>query len=428
MLGRSSYKRFAGIGVAVVLFASLGIAVAIFLFADRPQYPSSPPAPLSSCRGRITQVSVLNALTSGRCDGVMPIRELLRCGDFGLGTLDHLDGELIVLDGRAYQARGDGVVVEVGPDRSTPFALVTPFEPDGSLPCPQVGNLADLDARLDDVLGQNGHFLAVRVDGRFAAITLRSVHRQELPYRRLGEVLKGQSVWTHTEVSGTLVGIRSPAWVGGLNVPGYHWHFLSDDRTVGGHVLACRVREGRVQYEVCREWLLELDSVDVPVAPGRDLADLDRLLRLMRQRLALMHDVARWKWNTGKPITDPQRECELLHSVVERGRGKGLDPELVRSYFAAQMEAARLVQQADLDRWKANKQKPFADTRSLAELRQRIDQLNSELIDALAEVRPWLRGQTGQQALPQRAEEILTGDDLAGVRETAIAPLRAKAP
>jgi hypothetical protein len=97
----------------------------------------------------------------------------------------------------------------------------------------------------------------------------------------------------------------------------------------------------------------------------------------------------------------------------------------VRSYFAAQMEAARLVQQADFDRWKANRQKPFAHTTSLAVLRQRIDHLNHELIDALAELRPWLSGRTVHQALPQRAEEILTGNDLAGVRETAIAPLRA---
>jgi len=249
------YKRFADSGVAVLLFAALGIGVAIFLFADRPQFPSSSPVPRSPCRGRITQVSVLNALMSGRYDGVMPIPELLRYGDFGLGTLDHLDGELIVLDGRAYQARGDGVVVEAGPDRSTPFALVTPFEPDGQFPCPRVGNLSDLEA-----LGQQNNFLAVRVDGRFAAITLRSVHRQELPYRPLAEVVKGQSVWTHTEVSGTLVGVRSPAWVGGLNVPGHHWHFLSADHTVGGHVLDCRVREGRVQYQVCRDRLIKFDS------------------------------------------------------------------------------------------------------------------------------------------------------------------------
>src|SRR6516225_9202573 len=260
MLGRDISKRFAGIGVAVLLFAALGVGVAIFLFADRPQFPSSPPVPPSSCRGRITQVSVLNDLMIGRYGGVMPIPELLRYGDFGLGTLDHLDGELIVLDGRAYQVRGDGVVVEAGPDRSTLFALVTLFEPDGSLPCPPVGNLSDLGAQLDDALGQQNTFLAVRVDARFAAITLRSVHRQEPPYGPLGDVVEGQSVWTHEEVSGTLVGVRSPAWAGGLNVPGYHWHFLSADRTVGGHVLDCRALEGRVQFEVCRDWLIKLDG------------------------------------------------------------------------------------------------------------------------------------------------------------------------
>ena len=96
----------------------------------------------------------------------------------------------------------------------------------------------------------------------------------------------------------------------------------------------------------------------------------------------------------------------------------------MRPFFAAQLEAARLVHQADFERWKANKREPFADTTSLAVLRQRIDDLDRELIDALAETRPWLWGRTVQQALPQRAEEILTGNGLADVRETAIAPLR----
>src|SRR5262249_47128164 len=71
---------------------------------------------------------------------------------------------------------------------------------------------------------------------------------------------------------------------------------------------------------------------DEPVLPRRDRADLDRLLRLMQQRLTLMHEVARWKWNAGRPVTDAERERQLLHSVVERGRGKGLDPDLVRPF------------------------------------------------------------------------------------------------
>jgi chorismate mutase-like protein len=102
--------------------------------------------------------------------------------------------------------------------------------------------------------------------------------------------------------------------------------------------------------------------VDVPVAPTQDLATLDRLLHLMGQRLALMHDVARWKWNAGKPITNAQRERGSLRSVVQRGRAKGLDQDLVRSFFTAQMESARRVQQAEFDRWKANNQSPFTDT------------------------------------------------------------------
>jgi chorismate mutase-like protein len=163
---------------------------------------------------------------------------------------------------------------------------------------------------------------------------------------------------------------------------------------------------------------------DLPVAPRSELSHLDRLLRLMERRLALMHDVARWKWKAGKPIEDPKRESELLQGVVERSRGKGLHPDLVRSFFAAQMAAARLVQQADFDRWKAKEQEPHADTTSLETLRQRIDQLNGELIDALADICPSLSAVTVQQALPQRAEEILSGNGLASVRDTTIAPLR----
>ena len=218
---------------------------------------------------QITQVSVVSALMVGRYDGVMPISELLRRGGFGVGTLDHLDGELILLDGKAYQVRGDGAVLEVASDRSTPFAVVTPFVPDGEFSCPQVASLAELDAKLDDALPQRNNFVAIRIDGRFAALTLRSVHRQEPPYRPLGEVARSQTVWTCEDKVGTLVGIRCPVWVGGLNVPGYHWHFLSDDRKIGGHVLDCRLREARLKYDVCRNWSVKLDG-----SAGFNAADL----------------------------------------------------------------------------------------------------------------------------------------------------------
>jgi acetolactate decarboxylase len=269
-----TFKSFIGLGL-------------IFFASCAPARPITAPDP-----DQITQISVINALMIGRYEGVMPISEMLRYGDFGVGTLDHLDGELIVLDGKAYQVRGDGVVIAVAADRSTPFAVITPFDQDGEFHCPQVASLTELDARLDDALPQKNNFAAIRVDGRFASITLRSVLRQEPPYKPLAEVAKSQSVWTHEDMSGTLIGIRCPSWVGGMNVPGYHWHFLSNDRKVGGHVLDCRIREGRVRYDLCRTWLVKLDgSADFN---GADLGrDLSRDLRRVESSRGMANDPER---------------------------------------------------------------------------------------------------------------------------------------
>jgi len=208
---------------------------------------------------RITQVSVISALMQGQYDGVLSLRETLACGDFGLGTLDHLDGELVILDGRAYQVRGDGTVHEASPDRTTPFAVVTFFRKDGELPCPEAAGIEELEARLDEVLTGRNAFHAVRIDGEFARLVVRSVPRQEPPFAPLVEVSKKQYVGTHEDAKGTLVGIRCPQWSAGLNVPGYHWHFLSADRKVGGHVLECRPRSGTAAYQECHSWVIKLD-------------------------------------------------------------------------------------------------------------------------------------------------------------------------
>jgi len=212
----------------------------------------------SNDNDRITQISVINALMLGHYDGVATIEEMLRHGDFGLGTLDHLDGELIVLDGAVYQVRGDGTVVDVAADQTTPFAIVTTFDNDGEFHREAIASLKDLDRLLDDAIGQQNNFVAIRVDGQFESITVRSVQRQEPPYRPLAEVAKSQGTWTHENLRGTLIGIRCPAWTQGLNVPGFHWHFISDDRQVGGHVLACQIRDADVHYDVCTDWVVKL--------------------------------------------------------------------------------------------------------------------------------------------------------------------------
>jgi chorismate mutase len=164
-----------------------------------------------------------------------------------------------------------------------------------------------------------------------------------------------------------------------------------------------------------------------PVAgPSTDpTAAVDHLLDLMRQRLLVMHDVARWKWNHGKRIADPPREQAFLDGMAEKGRQLNIDPEWTRAFFAAQIEAAKQIQQADFDRWTAEKREPFADALDLKNvLRPRIDELSRSLLDALAQVQARIGDDQIQYLLQQRAALILIGDGIdAGVRATALKPL-----
>jgi chorismate mutase len=180
-----------------------------------------------------------------------------------------------------------------------------------------------------------------------------------------------------------------------------------------------------------RTRLLAILLVAIPLAAGcrerpvaAPPAALDRLLGLMQQRLAVAHDVARWKWSQGKPISDPDREARLLEQVVGLGRDRGLGPQFVRSFFAAQMEAGKLIQQADFDRWRTDKRDPEEAGPDLATLRARIDQLDVELLDALAEVGPLPFPEDRRAPLKQRAAALLDGAGIdEAVRARALRPL-----
>jgi acetolactate decarboxylase len=234
-------------------------------------------APQPVDKDQITQVSIINALMLGQYDGVMSIEELLRYGDFGLGTCDHLDGELVVLDGKAYRAKSDGTVAEVAPKSTTPFAIVTSFETDGEVACTSPTSLDEFEGKLDNVLRNHELFFAIRFDAEFDSITFRTVPRQEPPYGSLADVAKQQNVWTHEHLKGTLVGIRCPKWVTSLSVPWYHWHFLSSDHKLGGHVLDCQIRIGTARYDQSDSFLIKLnESIGTN---GKDLsANLSRQL------------------------------------------------------------------------------------------------------------------------------------------------------
>ena len=165
------------------------------------------------------------------------------------------------------------------------------------------------------------------------------------------------------------------------------------------------------------------DPVAREAVPDRSI---DRLLGLMRGRLVVMHDVARWKWASKAPIEDPEREVALLKDVADRGVGLGLDPAATRTFFAAQIEAAKLVQRADFARWQADHRDPEGEPPDLARvLRPRIDSLNRDLLDALAgaRIRPAMDEEAARR-IRGRAAVLLDGDGIdAAARDAAIRPL-----
>ena len=99
----------------------------------------------------------------------------------------------------------------------------------------------DLSRVLDPLLPTENLIYALRIDGVFEYIKTRSVPRQKKPYPKLMEVVKTQPVFEFKNVRGTLIGFRFPHYMKGLNVPGYHFHFLTDDRKGGGHVLDWKI-------------------------------------------------------------------------------------------------------------------------------------------------------------------------------------------
>ena len=204
------------------------------------------------------QYSTIQALMEGVYDGDLTFRELGKQGDFGLGTFNALDGEMIGVDGKFYQVKTDGVAYPVPGTAKTPFANVTFFQPDKTIKLTESVSYRELEQYLGKLLPSANLIYAIKITGTFPFIKTRSVHRQQRPYPRLTEVVKQQAVFEFHKVSGVIVGFRTPPYLAGVNVAGYHLHFITGDRRAGGHLLDCRLGEARVEISQMTEFDLQL--------------------------------------------------------------------------------------------------------------------------------------------------------------------------
>ena len=212
----------------------------------------------ATSRTELFQYATINSLLAGVFDGDMTIATLKHHGDLGIGTFNALDGEMLALDGQFFQIRSDGRVYPAPDDLRTPFATVLFFHGDRSLVLTNIASLKALEQQLDRQLQSRNTFYAFRIEVEMASANTRSVPRQQRPYPSLADAARKQSVFEFRNTIGTLVGFRTPDFMQGLNVPGYHFHFLTVDRQAGGHVLDCVIRHAEVRIAETSRFLMVL--------------------------------------------------------------------------------------------------------------------------------------------------------------------------
>ncbi len=227
---------------------------------------------------RLYLCAPVNAIVEGIYEEHIPFSQIKRHGDFGLGTFDKLDGEMVMLDGRVFQMRADGCVAEVGDDALTPFACVTFYRPERYLELDGELSYDDFLRRLQESLPSPNIFYAFRIEGEFAHMKVRSVPKSEC-YIPLVEIAKEQPVFEFSDIRGTLAGFYTPDFMASVSVPGMHLHFLSDDLAHGGHLLNCRPR--RVRAGIQPIYTVELALPTTPYYLGWDFRrdvrdDLDK--------------------------------------------------------------------------------------------------------------------------------------------------------
>ena len=220
-------------------------------------------------RNEVFQTGLMSQLLDGVYDGEMTIGELLSHGNFGVGTFNGLDGEMVVLAGDCYQVRHDGSVSIPQLTDRTPYAVVTNFVPMIRRELPQNMLRTSTSQVLDNFTVSKNYMYAIKIYGEFEWVRTRTVVKQEKPYPKMVDATENEDIVQFDNLAGTIVGFRTPIYEQGISVPGCHAHFIDDDRTHGGHVVDFKLKSANV--EICPGTGLQLH---LPLTPEFSSANL----------------------------------------------------------------------------------------------------------------------------------------------------------
>lgn len=262
-----------------------------------------------STQDALFQLSLAHVLLDGGYDGLVTIGELMPAGDHGLGTVHRLDGELIVVDGMPWRVDATGSASIVTPETTTPFVVLTTMDSTRSTRVRDQSR-DELLATVEQLVDDPGAVVAVRVEGRFRRVVVRSVPAQDKPYRPYLEVCTTDEIrWEHHGFEGVFVGFRFPNIEGGATIGGLHLHGLDTDRTTGGHNHEMHVEDAVLTVST---------SHDIAIAlPDRSMVELLEMPEELRalQRLLLRRGaltIGQIDLALGVDAAESQRRLEWL--------------------------------------------------------------------------------------------------------------------
>lgn len=228
----------------------------------------------------LVQISTMMALLDGVFESEVTYASVLDQRNFGIGTFDHLDGEMIGFDGQFYQLRSDGSARPLQPETTTPFATLTRFVPEQTLSVTEEMSKSEFEHWLNEQLPTINSFYAVRIDGTFTEVQTRTVARQEKPFVPITEAVASQSARTFEQTEGTLAGYYTPRFGHGIAVAGYHLHFIDAERAGGGHVFDYTVKNVTVTFEEKPQLDLRLPTTEEYRSADLESHDIEKEIKI----------------------------------------------------------------------------------------------------------------------------------------------------
>jgi acetolactate decarboxylase len=181
--------------------------------------------------------------------GTTTYEEIKKQGDFAIGTFNYVDGEMAAINNNFMRIPASGEVHPASDSLMAPFAVIKHFKVDNSLMINEEKSMNEIWSIVKEAFTDTSKPIAIKVTGSFASVKARSIHKETEPFQSLPEIVANQVIFNLEDVSGSMIGYWFPKYMDGVNFPGFHFHFLNDDLTKGGHLLDCIIKQGEIEID-----------------------------------------------------------------------------------------------------------------------------------------------------------------------------------